>query len=53
MDDLQGDFGASCETMQDKSPPGICQGYLMKRRKWPLKGWHKVSKAHKTLLGLI
>ncbi|XP_060795878.1 oxysterol-binding protein-related protein 7 [Neoarius graeffei] len=41
MDDLQGDFGASRETMQDKSPPGICQGYLMKRRKWPLKGWHK------------
>lgn len=47
MDDLQGDSGASGETMQDTSPPGICEGYLMKRRKWPLKGWHKVSKAQK------
>uniref|UniRef100_A0A8C6LYT6 Oxysterol-binding protein n=1 Tax=Nothobranchius furzeri TaxID=105023 RepID=A0A8C6LYT6_NOTFU len=23
--------------------PGICEGYLLKRRKWPLKGWHKVG----------
>lgn len=53
MDDLQGDCGASRETVQDMNPPGICEGYLMKRRKWPLKGWHKVSKAHKTLFGLI
>lgn len=44
MDDLQGDFVASGETKHDTSPPGICEGYLMKRRKWPLKGWHKVSK---------
>uniref|UniRef100_A0A8C6TWH2 Oxysterol-binding protein n=1 Tax=Neogobius melanostomus TaxID=47308 RepID=A0A8C6TWH2_9GOBI len=21
--------------------PGLCEGYLLKRRKWPLKGWHK------------
>ncbi|XP_017551417.1 oxysterol-binding protein-related protein 7 isoform X2 [Pygocentrus nattereri] len=41
MDDLQADMGPSGETMQDMSPPGICEGYLMKRRKWPLKGWHK------------
>ncbi|KAL7869218.1 hypothetical protein AOLI_G00132060 [Acnodon oligacanthus] len=41
MDDLQADTGPSGETMQDMSPPGICEGYLMKRRKWPLKGWHK------------
>ncbi|XP_060714637.1 oxysterol-binding protein-related protein 7 isoform X2 [Tachysurus vachellii] len=41
MDDLQGDCGASRETVQDMNPPGICEGYLMKRRKWPLKGWHK------------
>lgn len=27
----------------DLSIPGICEGYLMKRRKYPLKGWHKVS----------
>ncbi|XP_036427633.1 oxysterol-binding protein-related protein 7 [Colossoma macropomum] len=41
MDDLQADMGPSGETTQDMSPPGICEGYLMKRRKWPLKGWHK------------
>uniref|UniRef100_A0A8C2IE00 Oxysterol-binding protein n=1 Tax=Cyprinus carpio TaxID=7962 RepID=A0A8C2IE00_CYPCA len=27
--------------MQDAHTPGICDGYLMKRRKSPLKGWHK------------
>lgn len=27
----------------DLSIPGICEGYLMKRRKYPLNGWHKVS----------
>uniref|UniRef100_A0AAR2KA44 Oxysterol-binding protein n=1 Tax=Pygocentrus nattereri TaxID=42514 RepID=A0AAR2KA44_PYGNA len=47
MDDLQADMGPSGETMQDMSPPGICEGYLMKRRKWPLKGWHKVCKNSK------
>ncbi|XP_067431796.1 oxysterol-binding protein-related protein 7 isoform X1 [Thunnus thynnus] len=26
---------------QDMTTPGICEGYLLKRRKWPLKGWHK------------
>lgn len=30
--------GQKCETKPDKF-----EGYLMKRRKWPLKGWHKVS----------
>ncbi|KAM4716932.1 oxysterol-binding protein-related protein 6-like isoform 2-T2 [Anableps anableps] len=25
----------------DLSIPGICEGYLMKRRKYPLKGWHR------------
>uniref|UniRef100_A0A673LKX9 Oxysterol-binding protein n=1 Tax=Sinocyclocheilus rhinocerous TaxID=307959 RepID=A0A673LKX9_9TELE len=29
------------ENMQDANTPGICEGYWMKRRKWPLKGWHK------------
>uniref|UniRef100_A0A8C4ZXM7 Oxysterol-binding protein n=1 Tax=Gadus morhua TaxID=8049 RepID=A0A8C4ZXM7_GADMO len=32
-------------TGSDKPPdmtvPGICEGYMLKRRKWPLKGWHK------------
>lgn len=31
--------GQKCETKPEKF-----EGYLMKRRKWPLKGWHKVSK---------
>uniref|UniRef100_A0A4W5L1A2 Oxysterol-binding protein n=1 Tax=Hucho hucho TaxID=62062 RepID=A0A4W5L1A2_9TELE len=25
----------------DMSVPGICEGFLMKRRKYPMKGWHK------------
>ncbi|XP_054615259.1 oxysterol-binding protein-related protein 7-like isoform X2 [Dunckerocampus dactyliophorus] len=25
----------------DPSIPGLCEGFLMKRRKYPLKGWHK------------
>uniref|UniRef100_A0AAY4CUW2 Oxysterol-binding protein n=1 Tax=Denticeps clupeoides TaxID=299321 RepID=A0AAY4CUW2_9TELE len=24
-----------------ENTPGICEGFLMKRRNWPLKGWHK------------
>ncbi|XP_057717449.1 oxysterol-binding protein-related protein 7-like [Corythoichthys intestinalis] len=42
MEDLhhleQNSVPISC---QDQSIPGICEGYLMKRRKYPLKGWHK------------
>lgn len=53
MDDLQGDFVASGKTKHDTSPPGICEGYLMKRRKWPLKGWHKVSKKTKKYIRFI
>ncbi|XP_012670024.2 oxysterol-binding protein-related protein 7 isoform X2 [Clupea harengus] len=41
MDDLQMDLATGGETLQDLSMPGICEGYLMKRRKWPLKGWHR------------
>ncbi|XP_066521482.1 oxysterol-binding protein-related protein 7 [Hoplias malabaricus] len=41
MEDLQADTCPSGDTVQDINPPGICEGYLMKRRKWPLKGWHK------------
>lgn len=45
MDDLQMDLGTG-ESLQDLSMPGICEGYLMKRRKWPLKGWHKVREIY-------
>ncbi|KAL0150927.1 hypothetical protein M9458_053846 [Cirrhinus mrigala] len=24
--------------------PGICEGFLMKRRKYPLRGWHKIAR---------
>lgn len=27
---------------EKNSIPGICEGYLMKKRKYPLQGWHKV-----------
>ncbi|XP_038163798.1 oxysterol-binding protein-related protein 6-like isoform X2 [Cyprinodon tularosa] len=37
MDDGYSAPGSS----MDLSIPGICEGYLMKRRKYPLKGWHK------------
>ena len=30
--------GQRCEDKPDKF-----EGYLMKKRKWPLKGWHKVK----------
>uniref|UniRef100_A0A673FEB4 Oxysterol-binding protein n=1 Tax=Sinocyclocheilus rhinocerous TaxID=307959 RepID=A0A673FEB4_9TELE len=44
MDDFPVDLNLTGENMQDANTPGICEGYLMKRRKWPLKGWHKFSK---------
>ncbi|XP_061906572.1 oxysterol-binding protein-related protein 7-like isoform X1 [Entelurus aequoreus] len=28
-------------SLVDSSVPGLCEGVLMKRRKYPLKGWHK------------
>ncbi|XP_023805461.1 oxysterol-binding protein-related protein 7 isoform X2 [Oryzias latipes] len=40
IDDLVVEMRAS-ENPQEMTPPGICEGYLLKRRKWPLKGWHK------------
>ncbi|TRY86543.1 hypothetical protein DNTS_002566 [Danionella cerebrum] len=41
MDDVPVDLNLSGENMLDMSTPGNCEGYMMKRRKWPLKGWHK------------
>ncbi|KAM4598582.1 oxysterol-binding protein-related protein 7-like isoform 2-T5 [Polymixia lowei] len=42
MDDLQQmDMCSVPGSTMDLSIPGICEGYLMKRRKYPLKGWHK------------
>ncbi|KAG9346244.1 hypothetical protein JZ751_008069 [Albula glossodonta] len=32
---------AGGDSLQDMALPGICEGYLMKKRKWPLNGWHK------------
>ncbi|KAM6905189.1 oxysterol-binding protein-related protein 7-like [Xenentodon cancila] len=42
MDDLQ-NLGTSTVlgSSLDLRIPGMCEGYLMKRRKYPLKGWHK------------
>lgn len=42
MDDMQHtDLSSVPGSSMDLSIPGICEGYLMKRRKYPLKGWHK------------
>ncbi|XP_071357511.1 oxysterol-binding protein-related protein 7-like isoform X2 [Trachinotus anak] len=42
LDDLQHvDISSVPGSSLDLSIPGICEGYLMKRRKYPLKGWHR------------
>ncbi|XP_077407289.1 oxysterol-binding protein-related protein 7 isoform X2 [Vanacampus margaritifer] len=35
------EVNAAGEHTQEMRTPGVCEGYLLKRRKWPLKGWHK------------
>lgn len=42
IDDVQVEMQGAGDDPQDRTAPGICEGYLLKRRKWPLKGWHKV-----------
>lgn len=32
-------------------PPERQEGFMLKRRKWPMKGWHKVSVCSKPLTG--
>ncbi|KAM7381210.1 hypothetical protein PAMA_012180 [Pampus argenteus] len=42
IDDPQVEMHIGGDNPQDiMTTPGICEGYLLKRRKWPLKGWHK------------
>ncbi|KAJ8372350.1 hypothetical protein AAFF_G00290390 [Aldrovandia affinis] len=41
MEDIPGETSSGGEILQDMTMPGICEGYLMKKRKWPLNGWHK------------
>ncbi|XP_028332024.1 oxysterol-binding protein-related protein 7 [Gouania willdenowi] len=41
MDDLHVDPQAVNDSTREITAPGNCEGYLLKRRKWPLKGWHK------------
>uniref|UniRef100_A0A8C6TRP2 Oxysterol-binding protein n=1 Tax=Neogobius melanostomus TaxID=47308 RepID=A0A8C6TRP2_9GOBI len=41
IDDLQVETSTAGENPLDMPTPGLCEGYLLKRRKWPLKGWHK------------
>ncbi|KAK2820699.1 hypothetical protein Q5P01_023658 [Channa striata] len=41
VEDLHVDVHIGGDNPQDMAPPGLCEGYLLKRRKWPLKGWHK------------
>lgn len=42
IDDPQVEVHTGGDSPHDMTLPGICEGYLLKRRKWPLKGWHKV-----------
>ncbi|XP_008312660.1 oxysterol-binding protein-related protein 7 isoform X3 [Cynoglossus semilaevis] len=41
IDDPHAEMQTVGECPQDVMVPGNCEGYLLKRRKWPLKGWHK------------
>ncbi|KAI1887138.1 hypothetical protein AGOR_G00203040 [Albula goreensis] len=41
LEDVQMEMCAGGDSLQDMALPGICEGYLMKKRKWPLNGWHK------------
>ncbi|KAG7507034.1 hypothetical protein JOB18_022578 [Solea senegalensis] len=41
IDDLPVEMHMGGDHPQDMTTPGVCEGYLLKRRKWPLKGWHK------------
>ncbi|XP_030649121.1 oxysterol-binding protein-related protein 7-like [Chanos chanos] len=41
MDDLQTMTMGTGGCFDSAGIPGICEGYLMKKRKHPLKGWHK------------
>ncbi|XP_030196107.1 oxysterol-binding protein-related protein 7 [Gadus morhua] len=41
MDELPMEVQTGSDKPPDMTVPGICEGYMLKRRKWPLKGWHK------------
>ncbi|KAI4903561.1 hypothetical protein NFI96_022909 [Prochilodus magdalenae] len=41
VSDLQPHVGAPGGCGEKNSIPGICEGLLMKKRKYPLQGWHK------------
>ncbi|KAJ8254475.1 hypothetical protein COCON_G00210870 [Conger conger] len=41
MDDLQGELPLGADAGREMAVPGLCEGYLMKKKKWPLQGWHK------------
>ncbi|XP_070707814.1 oxysterol-binding protein-related protein 7 [Pempheris klunzingeri] len=41
IDDVHVEMHTGGDNPHDVTTPGICEGYLLKRRKWPLKGWHK------------
>lgn len=38
------DIESSTINRDKNSIPGICEGFLMKKRKYPLQGWHKVRR---------
>ncbi|XP_015217750.2 oxysterol-binding protein-related protein 7 [Lepisosteus oculatus] len=40
MEDIHNE-DSGVRTVRDVAQPGNYEGYLMKKRKWPLNGWHK------------
>lgn len=42
MNDIQPTGTVPGVTLQ-ANMPGICEGHMMKKRKYPLKGWHRVG----------
>ncbi|KAJ8251710.1 hypothetical protein GJAV_G00224270 [Gymnothorax javanicus] len=41
MEDLHGEMPLGADASREVGVPGLCEGYLMKKNKWPLQGWHK------------
>uniref|UniRef100_A0A3B4BPB8 Oxysterol-binding protein n=1 Tax=Pygocentrus nattereri TaxID=42514 RepID=A0A3B4BPB8_PYGNA len=42
--DLPPHVGAPGVFVEKNSIPGVCEGFLMKKRKYPLQGWHKLTR---------
>ncbi|XP_026144113.1 oxysterol-binding protein-related protein 3-like isoform X3 [Carassius auratus] len=41
ISDVECSASVAGTSMANNTVPGICEGFLMKKRKYPLRGWHK------------